>query len=111
MAYDEHLAQRVRELVGARSGVTEKKMFGGIAWMINGNMATGVTSTGGLIVRVEPDETETLTREPHVTVFGRAGSKPMKGFVVVDAAAVSDDAALADWVDRGANRAASLPPK
>src|SRR4051812_27750452 len=111
MAYDEQLAERVRDLVGARSGVTEKKMFGGIGWMINGNMATGVMSTGGLIVRIEPDETEALVRLPHVSTFGREGAKPMKGFVVVDAAAVEDDAALAEWVDRGADRASSLPPK
>lgn len=111
MPYDEQLAERVRDLVAPRSGVTEKKMFGGIGWMLNGNMAVGVMSTGGLIVRIEPEETDALIALPHVNTFGREGARPMKGFVVVDADAVADDAALADWVDRGANRAASLPRK
>ena len=84
MAYDEQLAERVRDLVAPRSGVTEKKMFGGIGWMINGNMAVGVMSKGGLIVRIDPDETEAMLAEPHVSTFGREGAKPMKGFVVVD---------------------------
>src|SRR3954453_11474953 len=111
MAYDERLAERVRDLVGGGAGVTEKKMFGGIGWMINGNMAVGVMSTGGLIVRVEPEETEALIRDPQVNTFGREGAKPMKGFIVVDADAVSAEAALAAWVDRGADRAASMKPK
>jgi TfoX/Sxy family transcriptional regulator of competence genes len=109
--YDQQLAERVREIVAPRTGVTEKKMFGGIGWMINGNMAAGVMSTGGLIVRIDPDETEALLAQPHVSTFGREGSKPMKGFVVVDPDALEDDATLADWVDRGAARATALPPK
>jgi TfoX/Sxy family transcriptional regulator of competence genes len=111
MPYDERLAERVRDLVAARDGVTEKKMFGGIGWMLNGNMAVGVMSTGGLIVRIEPEEAEALIAQPHVSTFGREGARPMKGFVVVDADAVGDDAVLADWVDRGAARALSMPPK
>src|SRR3954447_3105091 len=110
MAYDEQLAERVRELVAPRSGVTEKKMFGGIGWMINGNMAVGVMSKGGLIVRIDPDEAESILAEPHVSTFGREGAKPMKGMVIVDPEAL-DDATLANWVDRGAARATSLPSK
>src|SRR4051794_41598523 len=105
MAYDERFAERVRDLVSVRPGVTEKKMFGGIGWMINGNMALGVMSTGGLIVRIDPDETEAVLAEPGVGVLERKGSKPMTGMVVVSLDELDDDAALASWVDRGADRA------
>jgi hypothetical protein len=111
MAYDEVLAARVRDLIGARAGVTEKKMFGGIGWMIGGNMAVGVMSTTELIVRIEPEETEAALREPHVHEFGRPGRAPMKGFVLVEPAGVETDEALARWVDVGAARASSMPPK
>ena len=111
MAYDEQLAERVRELMSARPGVTERKMFGGLGWMVGGNMAVGVMSTSALMVRMEPDEVGSAIREPHVHEFGREGAKPMKGFVVVDPEGVEDDAALERWVDVGAERAASMPPK
>jgi TfoX/Sxy family transcriptional regulator of competence genes len=111
MAYDEQLAERVRDLVAPRDGVTEKKMFGGIGWMLNGNMAVGVMSKGGLLVRIDPDETDAVLREPGVSTFGREGAKPMKGMVIVDADTIEDDATLADWVDRGAARASAMPPK
>src|SRR3954447_19848920 len=67
MAYDEQLAERVRDLLNARAAVTEKKMFGGVAWMINGNMAVGASSKGALIVRVEPEETAALLEDLHVS--------------------------------------------
>ena len=111
MAYDEQLAGRVRELMAPRSGVTERKMFGGIGWMVTGNMACGVMSTGGLLVRVPPGDVEALLAQPHVGVFGRPGAKPMRGFVVVGPEAVEDGAELARWVDAGADHAATLPPK
>ena len=111
MAYDEGLAERVRAIVGERPGVVERKMFGGLGWMLNGNMACGVMSTGGLIVRLAPEDVEDALAEPHVGTFGREGAKPMKGFVVVDPDGVAEDGALARWVDAGAARAASLPPK
>jgi TfoX/Sxy family transcriptional regulator of competence genes len=110
MGYDERLAERIRELIAIRPDVTEKKMFGGLGWMLRGNMAVGVMSHGGLLVRVDPDEVEALLREPHVSTFGREGAKPMKGFVVVEPDALSD-AEFADWLDRGCDRALSLPPK
>ena len=97
-------------MISVRPDVVEKKLFGGLGWMLQGNMAVGVMSTGGLLVRVEPEEVEALIREPGVGTFGREGAKPMKGFVVVDAEDLSDDE-LADWVERGADRALSLPPK
>lgn len=110
MAYDEQLAERIRDVISVRPDVTEKRMFGGIGWMLRGNMAVGVMSKGGLLVRVEPEEVPALLREPHVTEFGREGAKPMKGFVVVEPDALSD-AEFADWVERGCDRAMSLPPK
>ena len=97
-------------MISVRPDVVEKKLFGGLGWMLQGNMAVGVMSTGGLLVRVEPEEVEDLIRQPGVGTFGREGAKPMKGFVVVDAEDLSD-AELEDWVDRGADRALSLPPK
>lgn len=105
-----HLADRIREAIAVRPDVVEKTLFGGIGWMLQGNMAVGVMSTGGLLVRVEPEEVDALLREPGVSTFGREGAKPMKGFVVVDAEDL-DDVAFAAWVDRGADRALSLPPK
>jgi hypothetical protein len=109
-AVDDQLADRIREVIAARPDVVEKRMFGGLGWMLRGNMAVGVMSTGGLLVRVEPEEVDARVREPGVGTFGREGAKPMKGFVVVDAEDL-DDAAFAAWVDRGADRALSLPPK
>jgi TfoX/Sxy family transcriptional regulator of competence genes len=111
MAYDEGLAERIRELITARPGVVERKMFGGLGWMIGGNMAVGVMRESELVVRIEPEETEAACREPHVHEFGRSGRKPMRGFVLVEPAGVEDEAELARWVDVGAARAASMPPK
>lgn len=109
MAYDEALADRVRDAIGVRSAVTEKKMFGGIAWMVAGNMACGVLGDG-LIVRLDPDEAARALAEPHVGPFDATG-RPMRGFVVVGAEGVADDEELGRWVDCGADHAASLPPK
>ena len=88
----------------------ERKMFGGLGWMLGRNMA-GAVMTEGLVVRIGPEETEAACREPHVREFGRPGAKPMGGFVLVEAGATDDDAQLARWVDVGGARAASLPPK
>src|SRR3954453_16914854 len=111
MAYDERLAERVRELMAARPGGVERKMWGGLGWMVGGNMAVGVMSTDALMVRMEPDEGAAAIREPPVHEFGREGAKPMKGFVGGEPEGVEDDDALARWVDGGAARAASMPPK
>jgi hypothetical protein len=110
MAYDEQLASRIRDVIQARPGVVERKMFGGLGWMLQGNMAVGVMSTGGLLVRLPPEEVDAAVADEHVSTFGRPGSKPMKGFVIVDQD-VLDDATLAEWIDRGAERALELPPK
>src|SRR3954452_20351952 len=111
MAYDEQLAARISDLIHARPGVVERKMFGGMGWTIGGNMAVGVMRTDHLVVRLEPEEVDEAIRHPQVHEFGRPGSKPMKGFVLVEAAAVQDDAVLAEWVERGAARAMELPAK
>jgi TfoX/Sxy family transcriptional regulator of competence genes len=110
VAYDETLAERIRELLAPREAVTERKMFGGIGFMIGGNMACGVSSTSELIVRLDPEEYERALAEPHVRVFDMTGRR-MSGWILVAPEAVADDEALAGWVDAGADFAASLPPK
>ena len=109
MAYSEELAARIRDAVGGRSGVTERKMFGGIAWMINGNMACG-TLGEDLMVRLDAADAARALSEPHVGPMDFTG-RPLRGFVLVDAAGVGETEELARWVDAGADHAASLPPK
>lgn len=108
MAYDEGMAQRVREIVPE---LPERKMFGGLAWMVGGNMAVAVMNVGGLLVRVDPDDVEVLLQEPGVGTFGREGAKPMKGFVRVEESVLRERADLVRWVDAGVAWAATLPPK
>ena len=109
MAYSEELAERIRDVLAPRAGVRERKMFGGVAWMINGNMSCGVIDDG-LLVRLEREEVEAALAEEHVGPMDFTG-RPMSGFVVVAAAGVADDAELARWVETGAGLAESLPPK
>ncbi|GAA4304915.1 TfoX/Sxy family protein [Streptomyces venetus] len=109
MAYDEGLAQRIRERIGADTAVTEKRMFGGVAFLYEGNMAVGVTGDD-LMVRVGPDATDAALTRPGTRVFDMTG-RPMRGWVVVDGAAVAEDDALGAWLDEGRAFAASLPPK
>jgi hypothetical protein len=109
MAYDEALAERVRAVVSLREGVTEKKMFGGIAFMVGGNMACGV-SGDELMVRLDPDEAEKALSEANVRVFDMTG-RPMRGWILVGPEATAADDELAGWVDAGADFAASLPAK
>ena len=109
MAYDEALADRVRDVIGIRSGVTERKMFSALAWMVTGNMACGVLNDE-LLVRLGREGAERALAEPHVRQFTGNG-RVMGGFVVVAAPGIEDDAELARWVDAGADHAATLPPK
>jgi TfoX/Sxy family transcriptional regulator of competence genes len=109
MAYDEDLAERVREVLAARAEVGERKMFGGIAFMVSGNMACGVLGED-LIVRLGDEEGEKALAEDGVRPFDFTG-KPMKGIVFVSAERVSGDAGLSEWVEAGADYATSLPPK
>jgi TfoX/Sxy family transcriptional regulator of competence genes len=109
MAYDEELAERVRELLSARADVGERKMFGGIAFMVQGNMACGVLKED-LIVRLGDEEGEKALAEDGVRPFDFTG-KPMKGIVYISPERTSDDAGLAEWVEAGADYATSLPPR
>jgi len=109
MAYDEHLADRVRALLSDESAISEKKMFGGLAMLLAGNMAVGVTGDD-LLVRTDPGEQEALLSEPGVRVFAMTG-RPMKGWLMVAPESCAEDADLRRWVDRGLAYAASLPPK
>ena len=110
MAYDETLAERVRARLDPEKAVTEKAMFGGLAFMLDGNMAVCVSGRGGLMVRVGPTEAESALAEPHVQPMDMGG-RPMSGWVRVDPEGLENDAQLASWVDRGAAFARSLPPK
>ena len=110
MAYDEALAERVRSTIGGRDAVTERKMFGGIAWMVGGNMACGVMG-GDLAVKLGVEDAKTALRDPYTRPFEMSSGRSAKAFVVVEGGAVADDAELARWVDAGADHAASLPPK
>jgi TfoX/Sxy family transcriptional regulator of competence genes len=110
VAYDEDLAGRIRTLLGDRSGLTEKKMFGGLGFMIGGNMAVAASGQGGVLVRVDPDESDTLVASTPATPMEMRG-RQMAGWLRVDTADVATDADLAAWVDRGTAYAASLPPK
>jgi TfoX/Sxy family transcriptional regulator of competence genes len=110
MAYDEELAGRIRELLGDRPDLTEKKMFGGLAFLIGGNMAIAASGQGGILVRVDPEQSDELVSTTPAEIMEMRG-RSMAGWLRVDTADVADDAALSEWVDRGAGFAASLPPK
>jgi TfoX/Sxy family transcriptional regulator of competence genes len=110
MAYDEALAGRIRPLLAARGDATERKMFGGIAWMLQGNMACGVMGDD-VCVRLAPEAAERALGEPETRQFEMMAGRPAKGMVVVDGAAVAEDDALARWINAGADHALSLPPK
>jgi TfoX/Sxy family transcriptional regulator of competence genes len=110
MAYDEELADRIRALLGDRPGLTEKKMFGGLAFLVGGNMAIAASGQGGILVRVDPDESDALVASTPAEVMEMRG-RSMTGWLRVDTADVADDGALAEWVERGAAYAASLPAK
>jgi TfoX/Sxy family transcriptional regulator of competence genes len=109
MTFDPELANRIRALLGDRCG-DEKKVFGGLAFMIRGNMAVAASSNGGIIVRVDPGESAELVATTSAQLM-EMRRKTMAGWLRVDAAAVADDEALAPWVERGATYAGSLPPK
>jgi TfoX/Sxy family transcriptional regulator of competence genes len=110
VAYDEELAQRIRELVGGGPDVTEKKMFGGLAFLVGGNMAVGASGQGGILVRVDPEETETLVASTKAEVMEMRG-RSMRGWLRVDSDDVRSDDELGQWVDRGVAYARSLPAK
>lgn len=109
MPFDEKLAGRIRRHLGKRAGISERKMFGGIIFMLQGNMCCGV-HRDALIVRLGPEEAGRALAEPHARVFDLTG-RPMKAWVLVEASGLGKDAALGKWLDRAVRWAGSLPPK
>ena len=109
MAYDEGLATRVREVLGDQPELVEKKMFGGLAFLLHGNMACGVRGED-LIVRVAAEAADAALEEPGTRPFDLTG-RPMKGWLLVDADGHAEDDDLRRWIDRGLAYANSLPPK
>jgi TfoX/Sxy family transcriptional regulator of competence genes len=109
MAYDEDLADRIRELLSGQT-YTEKKMFGGLAFLVGGNMSVAASGRGGLLVRVDRADSDGLLHEPGAAEMQMGGRAPMKGWLQIDAA-VLDDPALRSWVDRGVAYARTLPSK
>jgi TfoX/Sxy family transcriptional regulator of competence genes len=109
MAFDEGLAERIRGLLGSRSDVDERKMFGGIAYLVAGNMACGVMGED-LMVRMAPADAAALESDPGARRFDMGG-RPMKGWLLVAPEVTADDGDLERWVRRGEEFAASLPPK
>jgi len=110
VVYDEDLANRIRELVKAEPGVTEQRMFGGLAFLIHGNMSVSANGQGGLLLRVDPDETDALLGEPHARPFEMRG-RAMQGWLRVDAEGLRTKRELELWVARGVAYARSLPGK
>jgi TfoX/Sxy family transcriptional regulator of competence genes len=110
MAYDEELAGRIRTLLGDRDGPTEQQMFGGLAFLVGGYMAVAASGQGGILVRVDPEESDELVATTPAEPMEMRG-RSMAGWLRVGAAHLDDQAALSQWVERGASYAASLPPK
>ena len=110
VAYDEDLASRIRDLIGDEPDVREKRMFGGLAFLVGGNMAVAASSQGGLLLRVDPAQTDALVAEPHAEPFVMRG-RAMQGWLRVDTDGVRTESQLEPWVRRGVAHARSLAPK
>jgi TfoX/Sxy family transcriptional regulator of competence genes len=110
MAYDEDLASRIRELLGSVQGIEEKHMFGGLAFLINGNMSVAASGQGGLLVRVPPEDTDKLVERDHVSPMVMAG-REARGWLHVNADGVQTEHQLQSWVTRGVGYVSGLPPK
>jgi TfoX/Sxy family transcriptional regulator of competence genes len=110
MAYDEELADRIRALLAGEADLTEKKMFGGLAFLVGGNMAVGASGQGGALVRVDPQEGEGLAETTNARPMEMRG-KQMQGWLRVDSDDLRTDDALREWVERGTKYARSLPAK
>src|SRR2546428_9682574 len=110
MSYEEDLAHRVREQLAGEVGVSEKAMFGGLAFLLGGNMAVGRSSGGELMVRVGPDGTDAALARPHTRLFDMTG-RPMRGWILVAPEGVKTTRQLASWVRRGVRFAGTLPVK
>jgi TfoX/Sxy family transcriptional regulator of competence genes len=110
VAYDEDLADRVRDLLAGEPGITEKRMFGGLAFLINGNMSVSVSGKGGLMLRCHSEETDALLNKPYASPFEMRG-RTIDGWLRVDSGGLKSRTQLARWTARGAEYARSLPPK
>lgn len=110
MAYDEDLANRIRELLGGQRGIDEKRMFGGLAFLVNGHMSVAVSGQGGLLVRVPREDTDKLAGRAHVSPMVMAG-RETRGWLRVEAAGVHTTRQLRSWVALGVDHARGLPPK
>jgi TfoX/Sxy family transcriptional regulator of competence genes len=110
MAYDEDLANRIRELMSGEPKVTEMRMFGGLAFLVNGNMAVAASGQGGLMLRVDPADNEALLEKPNTRPMEMRG-RTMDGWLRVDGEGVRTKRQLEPWVRRGVAYARSLPPK
>jgi TfoX/Sxy family transcriptional regulator of competence genes len=110
MAYDEDLANRIRELISSEKGVSEKKMFGGLAFLINGNMSVSASGQGGLMLRCDPEQTDALVAKPHASRMVMRG-REMDGWLRVADEGIKTKRQLSTWVAHGVGYARSLPPK
>ena len=110
VAYDEELAARIRDLIGDEPSLTERKMFGGLAFLIGGNMAVGASGQGGILVRVDPEESAELVATTNASLMEMRG-RQMQGWLRVNADALGTDDELAKWVELGTTYARSLPTK
>ena len=110
MAYDQDLANRIRELLAEEQGVVEQKMFGGLAFLVGGNMSVSASGQGGLLLRCDPEQTDALVEKPHAARFEMRG-RAMDGWLRIDAEGVRTKRELKRWVDVGVKYARSLPPK
>jgi hypothetical protein len=110
VAYDEELADRIRELLAGDPSVTEKRMFGGLAFLVDGKMAVTASSRGGLLARIDPEQHDRLIRGEHVEAFVMRG-RPMDGWLHVGPEAVRTIRSLRTWVDRCVTYARSLPAR
>jgi TfoX/Sxy family transcriptional regulator of competence genes len=110
MAYDEDLANRLRELLAEEDAITEMKMFGGLAFLVRGNMSVSASQNGGLLVRVDPAESDACLARPHVELM-KMGGRTMDGWITVAPAGVKTKRELAAWVKRGVSFSKTLPAK
>jgi len=110
VAYEEELAERIRELVAGEAGLTEKKMFGGLAFLVGGNMAIAASGQGGILVRADPEQSDSIVATTEARLMEMRG-RQMQGWLRVDAADVATKPKLARWVDLGTTYARSLPAK
>jgi len=110
VAYDEDLADRIRELIAGEPDLSEQTMFGGLAFLVAGKMSVAASGQGGLMVRVDPEQTDVLLAKPHARPFEMRG-RPMQGWLRVDAEGVRTKRQLKPWVNRGVAYARTLPSK